>query len=296
MTGMMKNNLGMMVPQMLTMAWVNFFFSGFVVAKVPFPLTQKFRGMLQRGVRARRRPRLAPPAHPPPGHPARAARRAEHAPLLLSSVSPQVDLQSLDVTYVSSLSWYFLNVFGADASPPLPGPSTDPERTPQRTPQRCADCRAPPPGGNPRRAPRAAVRGARGGDGGRHGDHAAADADGNGHEPGLQGARTDISADNRCILGHTRGPISASTPDGLAPLPIAWLCVARHRRRRRPWSTRGTTGHCLRWRRPRWRSSRRRPPRREQQGWRCCWTVVVTLALLLRTWTNRWLGAWWWRR
>jgi hypothetical protein len=72
MSNMMKNNLGMMVPQMLTMAWVNFFFSGFIVARVPFPLTQRFRGMLQRGV----------------------------------------DLPSLDVTYVSSLSWYFLNVFG----------------------------------------------------------------------------------------------------------------------------------------------------------------------------------------
>ena len=39
---------------------------------MPFPLTQRFRGMLQRGI----------------------------------------ELQSLDVTYISSLSWYFLNFFG----------------------------------------------------------------------------------------------------------------------------------------------------------------------------------------
>ena len=72
---MMKKNLGMMVPQMLTFAWVNFFFSGFIAAKIPFPLTPRFRVMLQRGI----------------------------------------DLQNLDVRYVSSLSWYFINMFGLGA-------------------------------------------------------------------------------------------------------------------------------------------------------------------------------------
>lgn len=69
---MMKKNLSMIVPQTLTFAWVNFFFSGFVAAKIPFPLTQKFRGMLQNGI----------------------------------------DLSTVDVSYVSSRSWYFLNLFG----------------------------------------------------------------------------------------------------------------------------------------------------------------------------------------
>ena len=72
MMDMMKRNMSMVVPQILIAAWVNFFYSGFITAKVPFPLTQRFRAMLQRGV----------------------------------------ELQSLDVTYVSSLSWYFLNLFG----------------------------------------------------------------------------------------------------------------------------------------------------------------------------------------
>ena len=72
MTSMLTKNLNFIVPNMLTAGWVNFFFTGFVVGKVPFPLTQRFRGMLQRGI----------------------------------------ELQSLDVTYISSLSWYFLNFFG----------------------------------------------------------------------------------------------------------------------------------------------------------------------------------------
>lgn len=53
--------------------FVNTFFMGFVMGKVPFPLTQKFRGMLQGGF----------------------------------------DIPYLDVTYISSLSYFFLLIFGA---------------------------------------------------------------------------------------------------------------------------------------------------------------------------------------
>jgi hypothetical protein len=48
--------------------FVSYFFTGFVMGRVPFPLSQRFRGMLQRGI----------------------------------------DLGSLDVSYVSSLSYYVL--------------------------------------------------------------------------------------------------------------------------------------------------------------------------------------------
>lgn len=68
----MKKNMAYMVPQMVMMGWINYFFSGFVMVKVPFSLTLRFKAMLQRGL----------------------------------------ELQTLDVTYVSSLSWYFLNLFG----------------------------------------------------------------------------------------------------------------------------------------------------------------------------------------
>jgi len=72
MIGMMKQNLLMIVPNMLLMGWITYFFSGFILVKLPFPLTERFKQMLQRGV----------------------------------------SLGGLDVSYVSSLSWYFVNLFG----------------------------------------------------------------------------------------------------------------------------------------------------------------------------------------
>ncbi|KAH7105483.1 transmembrane protein [Auriculariales sp. MPI-PUGE-AT-0066] len=68
----MKKQAVMMVPQMVIMGWINFFFQGFVLIKLPFPLTTGFKSMLQRGV----------------------------------------DAQDMDVRWVSSLSWYILNLFG----------------------------------------------------------------------------------------------------------------------------------------------------------------------------------------
>jgi len=72
MMGAMKGNVTMMVPQSLIMGWINAFFSGYVIMKLPFPLTPQFKQMLQAGVGTR----------------------------------------DLDVRWVSSLSWYFLTLFG----------------------------------------------------------------------------------------------------------------------------------------------------------------------------------------
>ncbi|THV63917.1 transmembrane protein [Aureobasidium pullulans] len=72
MMGMMKGQVAMMVPQSLIMGWINAFFSGYVIMKLPFPLTPQFKSMLQSGV----------------------------------------GTKDLDVRWVSSLSWYFLTLFG----------------------------------------------------------------------------------------------------------------------------------------------------------------------------------------
>ncbi|KFZ16734.1 hypothetical protein V502_04939 [Pseudogymnoascus sp. VKM F-4520 (FW-2644)] len=72
MMGMMKGNMTMIVPQTLIMGWINAFFSGFVVLKLPFPITPKFKQMLQAGVATR----------------------------------------DLDARWVSSISLYFICLFG----------------------------------------------------------------------------------------------------------------------------------------------------------------------------------------
>jgi ER membrane protein complex subunit 3 len=62
------------VPSVVLGAWARFLFGGIAVCRLPFPLSQRFRGMLQAGI--------------------------ERAG------------QSLDVRYVSALSWFVINLFG----------------------------------------------------------------------------------------------------------------------------------------------------------------------------------------
>lgn len=68
----MKSQIMMFVPNTIIMGWINAFFAGFVVMKLPFPLTTSFKVMMQSGVAT----------------------------------------SDLDVRWVSSISWYFLNLMG----------------------------------------------------------------------------------------------------------------------------------------------------------------------------------------
>mmetsp|Transcript_19997 Transcript_19997/g.22326 ORF Transcript_19997/g.22326 Transcript_19997/m.22326 type:complete len:287 (-) Transcript_19997:44-904(-) len=72
MTGMLKGQFFMAIYNVGMFSITGFFFSGFVNAKMPFPLAQSFRSMLQQGL----------------------------------------TLSNLDVSYVSSLSWCFLCMYG----------------------------------------------------------------------------------------------------------------------------------------------------------------------------------------
>jgi hypothetical protein len=72
---MVKNQFGNMAAQYVMMGWVNYFFAGFVLMKLPFPLTFKFKQMLQSGVLT----------------------------------------ADLDVRWVSSISWYFIAMLGLNS-------------------------------------------------------------------------------------------------------------------------------------------------------------------------------------
>jgi hypothetical protein len=73
MVDMMKGNIVYMLPNFAMMAFIGYFFAGFICLRLPFALpSSHFKLMMQRGV----------------------------------------DLSTLDVSYVSSLSWYFLVTFG----------------------------------------------------------------------------------------------------------------------------------------------------------------------------------------
>jgi len=70
----MKGSMAFMVQNMVMMQGIQHFFKGFILLKVPFPLTRGFKMMFQRGLRD--------------------------------------SMSTLDTSYVSSVSWYFLVMYG----------------------------------------------------------------------------------------------------------------------------------------------------------------------------------------
>ena len=48
--GGMKRSIPYAISTVLLLSWVSHFCSGFIIAKIPFNLTQRFRGLVQRGV------------------------------------------------------------------------------------------------------------------------------------------------------------------------------------------------------------------------------------------------------
>ena len=68
MSDTMKRNMFAIASQMFFFTWIDRMFAGFISAKLPFGLTQGFKAMFQSGI----------------------------------------DLQDLNVSYVSSISWYIL--------------------------------------------------------------------------------------------------------------------------------------------------------------------------------------------
>lgn len=70
---MLQGNMAFMVQNMVMMQGIQHFFSGFILLKIPFSLTAGFKNMFQKGL---------------------------------------ADLPDLDPSYVSSVSWYFLVMYG----------------------------------------------------------------------------------------------------------------------------------------------------------------------------------------
>ncbi|KAK4704504.1 ER membrane protein complex subunit 3, partial [Phenoliferia sp. Uapishka_3] len=75
MMSMFKKQAVSFLPQTILMYYIGYFYNGFVLTRLPFPLTLRFKAMLQRGIEA----------------------------------------PDMDVTWVSSISWYFAALFGLNA-------------------------------------------------------------------------------------------------------------------------------------------------------------------------------------